>query len=236
MLKAVGYCRVSSKEQEESGYSLPAQEKLVKEYADKMGFDLVRIFSVSESASGKIQRKIFKEMMHFVKIHRIPGIIVETTDRLTRNFKDCLDIDDWINLNEENQVHLVKEGSVLHKNANSTDWFMWRVKVSTAEYYTRRLSENVKKGQKEKLEEGWLPCRKFGYKTIGVKGKKVHVLDESKAVYLKEIFELYATGNYSIPRLADIIYEKGLRSDNGKKVSPSMIHKILQDPFYCGEL
>jgi site-specific DNA recombinase len=33
--KAVGYCRVSSKEQEETGYSLPAQEKLVREYAEK---------------------------------------------------------------------------------------------------------------------------------------------------------------------------------------------------------
>ncbi len=50
---------------------------------------------------------------------------------------------------------------------------MWRVKVSTAEYYTKRLSENVKKGQKRKLEEGWLPCKKFGYKTTGDKGKKI---------------------------------------------------------------
>jgi DNA invertase Pin-like site-specific DNA recombinase len=175
--KAVGYCRVSSKEQEETGYSLPAQEKLVREYAEKMGFDLVKVFSISESASGKVQRKTFKEMMHFVKLHKIPVIIVETTDRLTRNFKECIEIDDWINSNEENEVHLVKEGTILHKNANSNDWFMWRVKVSTAEYYVKRLSENVKKGQKEKLEEGWLPCRKFGYKTIGDKGKKIHILD-----------------------------------------------------------
>lgn len=236
MTKAVGYCRVSSKEQEESGYSLPAQEKIVREYAERMGFDLVKVFSVSESASGKVQRKIFKEMMRFVKQYKIPIIIVETTDRLTRNFKDCLEIDEWINSNENNQVHLVKEGSILHKNANSNDWFMWRVKVGTAEYYTKRLSENVKKGQKEKLEEGWLPCRKFGYKTVGDKGKKVHVLDESKAVYLKEMFEIYATGSYSIVQLAEIMYKKGLRSDNGRKLSASVIHRILTDPFYCGEL
>ncbi len=234
--KAVAYCRVSSKEQEETGYSLPAQEKLVREYAEKMGFELVKIYSISESASGKIQRKTFKEMLSFVKLHKIPVIIVETTDRLTRNFKECLEIDDWINSNEENEVHLVREGSILHKNANSNDWFMWRVKVSTAEYYVKRLSENVKKGQKEKLEEGWFPYIKFGYKTIGDKGKKIHVLDAEKAVYIKEIFELYSTGKYSIAKLADIMYEKGLRSNNGSKVSKSIIHRILKDPFYCGEL
>jgi DNA invertase Pin-like site-specific DNA recombinase len=234
--KAVGYCRVSSKEQEETGYSLPAQEKLVREYAEKMGFELIKVFSISESASGKVQRKTFKEMMYFVKLHKIPVIIVETTDRLTRNFKECIEIDDWINSNEENEVHLVKEGTILHKNANSNDWFMWRVKVSTAEYYVKRLSENVKKGQKEKLEEGWLPYRKFGYKTIGDKGKKIHILDTERAVYVKEIFELYSTGKYSIVQLADVMYERGLRSINGGKVSPSIIHRILTDPFYCGEL
>jgi site-specific DNA recombinase len=59
--KAVGYCRVSSKEQEETGYSLPAQEKLVREYAEKMGFELVKVFSISESASGRFKEKPSKK-------------------------------------------------------------------------------------------------------------------------------------------------------------------------------
>jgi len=41
------------------------------------------------------------------------------------------------------------------------------VKVATAEYYIRLLSENVKKGQKEKLSQGWLPTKPpLGYKTM----------------------------------------------------------------------
>lgn len=42
--KAVLYCRVSSKEQEESGYSLPAQQKFLKEHADKNGLEVVNVF------------------------------------------------------------------------------------------------------------------------------------------------------------------------------------------------
>ncbi|MEK6839786.1 MAG: recombinase family protein, partial [Nanoarchaeota archaeon] len=60
-LKAVLYCRVSSKEQEETGYSLPAQEKLLKDYAERKSFAIAKVFSVAESASGAKQRKVFME-------------------------------------------------------------------------------------------------------------------------------------------------------------------------------
>jgi len=43
-MKAVIYARVSSKEQEETGYSLPAQEKLLKEYAERNGFEIAKVF------------------------------------------------------------------------------------------------------------------------------------------------------------------------------------------------
>jgi len=45
-LRAVGYARVSSKDQEDSGYSLPAQEKLLHDYADRNGFELTKVFFI----------------------------------------------------------------------------------------------------------------------------------------------------------------------------------------------
>ena len=62
--KSVIFARVSSREQEETGYSLPAQEKLLKEYANKKGFVIAKEFSISESASGRYRRKAFKEMIN----------------------------------------------------------------------------------------------------------------------------------------------------------------------------
>ncbi len=233
--EAVGYSRVSSKEQEETGYSLPAQEKSINEYAARKenNFRVVKIFPISESASGKVRRKIFDEMMNFVRKRGISKIIVETTDRLTRNFTDVMVIDAWVLENEKNQIHLIKEGCILHKNSKSHEWFMWRVKVATAEFYVRLLSENVKKGQKEKLAQGWIPMKpKLGYKTIGEKGHKIHVINEEKAPQIKKLFELYATGNYSLKALTGIMYNEGLRNDNGNRVVKSRIHKLLSDPYY----
>ncbi len=234
-LRAVGYARVSSKDQEDTGYSLPAQEKILRDYADRNGFEIVKVFAIQESAAGKIQRKIFHEMMEFVTKAKINTVFVETTDRLTRNFTDVPVIDEWILANENHKIHLVKEGCILHKDSKSHEWFMWRVKVATAEYYIRLLSENVKKGQKEKLSQGWLPAKPpLGYKTIGEKGHKIHVIDPDKAPLIKKMFDLYATNIHSTKKLSEAMHQQGMRSRGGNKVSHSRVHQLLGDPFYYG--
>ena len=235
-MKAVLFCRVSSKEQEETGYSLPAQEKYLRDYAEKNGFTDLKVFAVSESAGGKVQRKVFNEMLQYLRTNNISIVIVETTDRMTRNFADVPTIDKWVLEAETHQIHLAKEGCVLNKDSKSHEWFMWRVKVATAEYYVRLLSENVKKGQKEKLAQGVLPTKPpMGYKTIGEQGHKIHVIDDLKAPLIKKMFDLYASGDYSIKRLTEAMAEAGLRNDSGSKVQKSRIHEFLSDPFYIGK-
>lgn len=236
-MKTAIFCRVSSKEQEDTGYSLPAQEKFLRDYAEKQGLEVAKVFAISESAAGKTQRKVFIEMVAYVRKHDIPTIIVETTDRLTRNFADVPMIDLWITENETHQVHLAKEGCILHNTSRSHEWFMWRVKVATAEYYVRLLSENVKKGQKEKIAQGWIPTKPpNGYKTIGETGHKIHVINEDTAPLVRKMFELYATGNYSIKRLSIKMYNEGMRSQLGHKLPHSRIHSLLREPFYIGKI
>lgn len=236
-MKTAIFCRVSSKEQEDTGYSLPAQEKFLRDYAEKQGLEVAKVFAISESAAGKTQRKVFIEMVAYVRKHDIPTIIVETTDRLTRNFADVPMIDLWITENETHQVHLAKEGCILHNTSRSHEWFMWRVKVATAEYYVRLLSENVKKGQKEKIAQGWIPTKPpNGYKTIGETGHKIHVINEDTAPLVRKMFELYATGNYSTKRLVKKMYAEGMRSQLGHRLPQSRIHSLLRDPFYIGKI
>jgi|GEM_PF-319005 len=236
-MKAVLFCRVSSKEQETTGYSLPAQEKYLGDFAEKQTLTVDKVFAVSESASGRVQRKIFIEMLEYVRKNDIAAIVVETTDRLTRNFKDVPTIDKWVLEDEKHQIYLAKEGCVLERNSKSHEWFMWRVKVATAEYYVRLLSENVKKGQKEKIAQGGFPTTPPpGYKAVGDKGHKEHVVDEAKKTLAIKMFELYATGDYSVKKLTVTMAEMGLRNRNGNKIVKSRMHMLLQDPFYIGKM
>lgn len=236
-MKTILFCRVSSREQEETGYSLPAQEKLLKEYSDKKDFKIIKTFSISESASGKHQRKAFDEMLNYVNKNDIKIIVCEKVDRLTRNLKDAVCINDWLNEDAERQVHFVKENCTLNKDSKSNDKFIWSIKVSTAQYYIDNLSEEVKKGQKEKIAQGWIPCRaKLGYKTIGDKGHKTHILDEEKAPLIRKMFALYASREYSLKKLVEIMFEGGLRTNLGNRLVKSRLADLLSDPFYYGKI
>jgi len=235
--EAVIYCRVSSKEQEETGYSLPAQEKLLTEYAQRKGLGILKVFSVAESASGAKQRKIFGEMMEYMRKKGIQILLCEKVDRLTRNLKEAVVANDWLEANEERQLHFVKQNLVIHKNAKSDEKFRWDIEIVLAKKFISNLSEEVKKGQKEKIAQGGLPTKPpTGYKTIGEKGHKIHVINHETAPLIKKMFELYATGNYSVIGLEDEMYKLGLRSVNGKKILQSRIYDLLQDPFYCGKM
>lgn len=235
--KCVIYCRVSSREQEETGYSLSSQNKTLEEYSIKKEFGVAKTFSISESASGKKQRQIFDEMMSYVKKNNIKIIVCEKADRFTRNFKDAVALDEWLGEDEERQLHLVKNNLILHKNSRSQEKLTWGINVILAKNFIDNLSEEVKKGQKEKLAQGWLPYKSpLGYKTIGEEGHKTHIIDEAKAPLLKKAFELYSTGNYSGSKILEIITNDGLRNTRGNKISLSRLYVILGDPFYCGKI
>src|SRR5437868_3236872 len=112
--KTIFFCRVSSREQEETGYSLDAQEKLEQEYADKKGFTAAKVYRISESASGKQIRKIFNEMLAYTEKHNVNIILCEKIDRLTRNLKDAAIINDWVHeAGKDREVHFIKENFIL---------------------------------------------------------------------------------------------------------------------------
>ncbi len=235
-IKAVIYARVSSKEQEETGYSLEAQESLLKNYADQHNFELVKIYKVTESASGKQLRKMFNDMIDYVSNENVGAILCEKIDRLTRNLKDAATASDWILERDDREIHFVKENFVVSKNTRAHENFVWDMKVAMARFYTNNLSEEVKKGQKQKTLEGWLPTKPpLGYKTIGDKGHKTHVIDEAVAPYIKKMYEMYASGNYSTALIGKKMYELGFRSRGGGRVVKSKIHKLLGDVFYTGK-
>lgn len=187
-LKAVLYARVSSKEQEQEGYSIPAQLKLLKDYAQKTNLNIVRVFEDVETAK-HAGRTYFNEMVKFLQESSDTKIIlVEKTDRLYRNFKDYATIDEL-----DLEIHLVKEGEVLSKNSKSHQKFIHGIKVLMAKNYIDNLSEETKKGKIEKAEQGICPSRApIGYKNVEkeINGQKVKTIDidETRATIIAKMF------------------------------------------------
>lgn len=228
--KVVIYARVSSKEQEKEGYSIPAQIKLLKEYALKNDFDVVKVFQESETAK-KAGRKSFNEMLAYLESNNINIILVEKTDRLYRNFKDYVILEDY-----DLEVHLVKEGTVLSKNSKSHDKFIHGIKVLMAKNYIDNLSEEVKKGLKEKVLQGYYPEKApVGYiNTVNAEKKKVIDINPKTAPLVKRLFELYASGVYSLEEIRKKLYKEGLEN-KGKPYSKPRLLYVLKDIFYIGK-
>jgi len=228
-MKCVVYARVSSKEQEKEGFSIPAQLKLLREYAVQHGFLVEKEFVDVETAK-RTGRTSFGEMITYLKKSpTCEAILVEKTDRLYRNIRD------WVTLDElDVQLHFVKESMILSKDSKSSDKFMHGIRVLMAKQYCDNLSEEVKKGLGEKAAQGKWPHRApVGY----VNNTENHSIspDPAKSSLIRELFEDYATGHAPLQQLRDKARASGLFSRNSQVINKAGIHRILTNPIYCGE-
>lgn len=140
------YARVSSKEQEVEGYSIPAQLKLLREYAAKNNFLVQREFTDVETAK-KAGRTEFNKMIAFIKENKtIKHILVEKTDRLLRNITDYALIEHLI-AHSGITIHLVKENVILSRDSRSNEKFIFGIKALMAKNYVDNLSEETKKNK-----------------------------------------------------------------------------------------
>ena len=222
LIFAVIYARVSSKEQQQEGFSIPAQLKLLREYARKNGFQIIREFVDVETAK-KTGRKQFGEMVRFLRQNRrCRTVVVEKTDRLYRNFRDYVILEDL-----EIEIHLPKEGQVVGKNSKSQAKFMHGIQVVMARNYIENLREEVKKGMREKAEQGIYPSRPpLGYRNN--KADRTIEVNPEKAPVARRLFALYAAGECSLSQLRLVI-----QSEFGVTMAKGYLDRLLKNPCYA---
>ena len=230
--RAVIYARVSSKEQEREGYSIPAQLKLLRDYAEVQNLKVAEEYVDVETAK-QTGRANFNEMVKFLRKHpTVRALLVEKTDRLYRNLKD------WVTIDElEVEVHFPKEGVVLSADSRSSEKFMHGIKVLMAKNYIDNLSEEARKGMREKAEQGIWPTKApLGYRNVvGPEGKNIIAIDPDCASIITNLFEWYATGLYSLKDVSKRVRQEGLAyRRSGAPVPTSAIHKILRTRLYTG--
>lgn len=223
MIKAVLYARVSSREQEQEGYSIPAQLKLLHSYAAKNGLRIAEEFIDVETAK-VAGRKRFGQMVDYLKTHSdCRSVIVEKTDRLYRNLKDYVTLEDM-----DIDLHFAKEGQIINRDSRSQAKLMHGLQVVIARSFIDNLREEVRKGMREKAEQGIYPSRPpLGY-TNNIAERSIILHDENARI-VADMFSLYSTGHNSLKAVRKIIKER-----HGKAYAKGYIHKLLKNRFYVG--
>ena len=223
------YARKSSEDEERQVMSIEAQLAELADFAKRENIIIAETFIESKSAK-QPGRPVFNEMITKVHASKEPvGLLAWHPDRLARNSVDGGQI-----------IYSIDIGKIVALRF-PTFWFeptpqglfMLQVAFGQSKYYSDNLSENVKRGIRQKLRRGeWPGKAPIGY----VNNLKTHniELDTVKARIIKRAFEEYADGRHSLESLRKRLSFWGVVSASGKPLSQSMMQRILTNPVYVG--
>lgn len=247
-MKAIGIARVSTKEQEELGFSIPAQVARIKEFASGKWFKDIFIYEFSESSTKDSRKKFEKIIKDAQESKESTALFVDTIDRLQRDFKESVLLDE-LRKQGKIEMYFFRENLRVHKDSNSSEIMRWDIWVLFTKQYISQLRDNVNRSIDEKLEQWeWISMAPLGYINInkddGTLSKKSEgrdcekwiVPDPERRHYIIKAFELFSTGLYSIQWLAKEMAKQWLTTKDGKRVGKSVLHKTLRNPFYCWQM
>ncbi len=225
--RVYAYIRTSTIKQGTEGVSLEAQREAITGYARKHELDVVEWFSETQTAA-KRGRPLFSTMMKALKKRKVDGLILHRIDRGSRNLRDWADIADLSDIGLK--VHFAHDSLDLGTRGGR---LAADVQAVVAADFVRNLREETMKGMLGRLKQGlWPWAAPLGYLDHGKAIPKS--IDPAVGPLIRRAFELYATGQHSFQTLRTELFDLGLRTAAGKRLSPNGLTTILNNPFYCG--
>jgi site-specific DNA recombinase len=232
------YARKSTDDKARQIRSIKDQIAELRELAHRLGLVIVDVLEEKQTAK-KPGRPIFNAMLNRIEKGEADGILAWHPDRLSRNSLDSGRIIYLLDMGVIKDLRFCTQ--TFEPTAQGK--FNLAVMFDQAKYYVDNLSENIKRGQRQKLKDGiWPMMAPIGY--INHKKDRTIVPDPDKAPLIRKAFELHATGNYTLDHLMTVINGLGLTSrpykTNGPRrrgitpLSRSHYHRLLHNPIYCG--
>lgn len=234
-MKYFAYCRKSQDAEERQILSIPAQRdevaRLLQKHPD---IEIIRTFEEARTAKAP-GRPVFDDMMRRLQKGEAEGIIAWHPDRLARN---SIDGGLLIYLLDRGVLKDLKFSAYTFENS-SQGKFMLQIMFGYSKYYVDSLSENVKRGNRRKLEQGILPNKApIGYRNDPQ--TKTIVPDPRSFSRIRDIWDLMLGGAHNPRKIRDITeFEWGFRTpmhrrSGGKPLAYSTIYKLLTNRFYAG--
>lgn len=228
-MRVTYYARVSS----ESDEQLNSLSNQISYYEDLIKKNKNWTFVpgyIDEGLSGisTKKRKNFNRMIEEAAENKFDLIITKEISRFARNTLDSIQFTRQL-LNygvgvffQNDNINTLDDDSELRLSIMS----------SIAQDELRKLSSRIKFGHQQAIKDSVVlgNSRIFGY----VKDGGRLVIDEEQAEMVRELFELYATGQYSMKQIEIILWNKGYRNHNGNKISHTTMSNMIANPKYKG--
>lgn len=221
-MKAIGYIRVSTEEQANSGLGLDAQKLRIEAQASALGYELSEIIEDAGKSGKDLNRPGAQRILELVKTKAADAVIVLKLDRLTRSVRD---LGLLLDLFTKSEVALIAVTESLN-TSTASGRFMVHLLGSVAQWERETISERttaalaVKRARGERLG-GYAP---YGWDDVG--GKLVRNEHEQRGI--KSMIEAHRAG-CSLRQIADKMEYFGYPTKNGKtKWSAQSIKQVIE--------
>ena len=223
------YARKSTDVEDKQALSIDAQLAELRQFAEREQVHIVAELIEKESAKSP-GRPIFNAMLGRIEAGEAEGILAWHPDRLARNSVDGGRI---IYLLDTGKLKTLKFPRSWFENTPQGK-LMLHNDFGFSKYYVDSLSENTKRGLREKVRRGEYP----GPAPIGYlndyRTKKI-IVDRERAPYIKQAFEMYAKGNVTYDHVREFLGKHGIRTKkNAKLLVRYHISQIFLNPIYYG--
>ena len=245
--RAIIYLRVSTTKQARSGgevegYSIPAQRDACRRKAGDLAAAVVDEYVDAGASARSIDRPALQALLRrLANEHDVDYVIVHKVDRLARDRADDVAIG----------LAIHKAGAVLVSASEQIDdtptgMMLHGIMATMAEFYSRNLSFEAKKGLHEKARRGGTP----GYAPLGYLNSTTRIderevkniaIDPERAPHIQWSFDAYAGGEWSITDLVAELDRRGMKTRPtatrpAVPMTRSQIHRTLSSPYYIGKL
>ena len=174
------------------------------------------------------KRENFHRMIDDAKAGKFDLVITKEISRFARNTLDSIQYTrDLLNAGvavffQNDNIKTIDEDSELRLSIMS----------SIAQDELRKLSSRVKFGHQQAIKDGVVlgNSRIFGY----IKDEGRLVIDESEAPMVRQLFEMYASGEYSLKQIEKIFWDQGYRNYRGNRIAHTTMSNMISNPKYKG--
>ncbi len=222
------YARKSTDVEDKQVLSIDAQLTELRSFAREQNLEVVEEFIEKQSA--KIPgRPIFGQMLKRIERGEVSGIVSWHPDRLARNSVDGGQIVYFL---DTGKLASLKFPSHWFENTPQGKFSLSMAFVQS-KYFVDSLSENTKRGLRQKVRMGIFPSQApLGY--LNDSRTKTIVVEKKKSKIVRLAFERYVKGNMRLEDMSNFLAKSGVTTRTGKRISKTKASFILSNPFYIG--